>query len=111
MKKNPIIEPETPAAVAGAAPCSALFVGGENDGRRIMVEPLERIRLPLPPEKQKGFQMETEDYCIELLRTQHAEFGFYRSTRISLEEAIRRLFAHYTPNDPSSGAPAKDKQP
>lgn len=87
------------AAVAGAAPCSALFVGGENDGRRMLVEPLERIRLPLPPEKQKSFQMETEDYCIELLRTQNAEFAFYRSTSISLETALRRLFKYYTPNE------------
>ena len=42
--------------------------------------------------------MDTEDYRAEILVTQNAEFGFYRSTNISLKEAIRRLFKFYTPN-------------
>ena len=98
MNEPKTIERAENTGCCGAAPCSALFIGGENDGKRMSVEPLPIIRLPLPREKQTGWHMDTEDYRAEILVTQNAEFGFYRSTNISLKEAIRRLFKFYTPN-------------
>ena len=105
--------PGKPEGVITSPPatCSALFIGGENDGKRMSVEPLPIIRLPLPREKQTGWQMETEYYRAEILATQHAEFGFYRSTSITLEEAIRLLFKFYTPNESSSATGTGAGQP
>ena len=57
------------------------------------------IRLPLPQDQQTSWRgIETEDYRKERMATQNRVFEFYVSASMSLEAALARLLAHYSPN-------------
>lgn len=78
--------------------CSALFVGGANDGLRMVVPDLPIVRLPLPARLQTSRSgLESEDYHKVRLATQNRVFEFYVAIGLSTESAISRLIACYTP--------------
>jgi len=72
--------------------CSALFVGGANDGLRMVVPDLPIVRLPLPPDQQTSWiGIKTEEYRKKRLATQNRVFEFYVAVGLSKESAIARL--------------------
>lgn len=76
----------------------SMFIGGANDGKRIEVPDLPRIRVPLPPDLQEpGGFFRTEDYRKEMLATRELTFTFYVAQGISIEVAVLRLLEYYSP--------------
>ena len=74
-----------------------LLVGGANDGKRMDVEDIQRIRIPLPTARQTKCEVLWEDYRLEMLTTGNRDFVFYVSEAMSIEAAIDSLLANYVP--------------
>ena len=69
---------------------SRLFIGGIADGTMICVPDLESAQIPVPAELPKS-----ERYTKRMIVTGNAEFIFYASETISIEEAISKLLLSY----------------
>lgn len=96
------IESETPAAVEGAAPCSALCIGGPKDGERMMLPekyPYLRVSVKL------GWRgIEVFEYKLVLV-SQVKGLMLYADPKMTEEDIFCTLHNGYRPNVNRSDAP------
>jgi hypothetical protein len=77
----------------------SLFVGGANDGKRMVLPDyrLPVVRLAVPPssfELRRGL-IRTEDYSLRRLSTSECDFEFYAPVDTAIGTAVALLLANY----------------
>ncbi len=95
---------------------TTLLVGGSRDGQRLKFQPnCPHVELPVEsslrtsyrfdhrvPQNSCGPLVELEDYRREVVRGESEDFVFWVYCKMSPDEALRKLFENYRPEDRSS---------